>query len=87
MLASAPASILNVWPPRPQGVLKNSSGQSASTYPVSGSCPGQDGDPRSLVLIITAVSIDRSICQASRLPLDCQAIFFSTTRRLSRRSA
>ena len=52
--------------------------------------PGQDGDPRSLVLIITTVLADRSIktvladpsmLQVSMLSFDCQAIFPSTTRR------
>jgi hypothetical protein len=64
-------------PPRLQGCYEDRSVQSASTYPVSGSCPGQDGDPRSLVLIITPVSSDRSMVQVSRLPFDCQAIFSS----------
>ena len=38
-------------PPCPQAVSAIRSEQSASTYPVSGSNPGQDGDPRVLVLI------------------------------------
>lgn len=48
-------------PPRPQVFFKDPSGQSASTYPVSDFRLGQDGDPRSLVLIITPVPDDRSI--------------------------
>jgi len=55
--------------------------QSASTYPVSGSGPGQDGDARSPVLIIRAVSDDRSMFQGSVLPFDCQAIFLTTSRQ------
>jgi transposase len=36
----------NVWPAPLQAVSSIRSEQSASTYPVSGSTPGQDGDPR-----------------------------------------
>ena len=46
--------------------------QSASTYPVSGAFPGQDGDPRSLILIITAASRAVPCFQVFKLPFDCQ---------------
>src|SRR5215212_6020274 len=38
-------------PPRLQVFSAIPSEQSASTYPASGLCPGQDGDPRAPVLI------------------------------------
>ncbi len=38
-------------PPRLQAFSAIQSGQSTPTYPVSEQCPGQDGDPRVLVLI------------------------------------
>jgi hypothetical protein len=51
------------------------SNQSASTYPVSGSIsPGQDGDPRILVLIRMSATIRHFFDQGSRMPFDCQAI-------------
>ena len=43
-------------PPRLQVFSAISSEQSASTYPVSGLCPDQDGDPRAPVLIKLAAS-------------------------------
>jgi hypothetical protein len=57
--------------------LSSGSGQSASTYPVSGCLPGQDGDPRSLILIIISASAGRLVSQVFKLPFDCQAIFLS----------
>jgi hypothetical protein len=39
--------------------------------------PGQDGDPRSLILIITAASRAVQLVQVFKLPFDCQAIFLS----------
>lgn len=62
---------LNVWPAPSASVLSDRLFQSASTYPVSGLVPGQDGDPRSLVLIITAVFSDHLVFQVCRLPFDC----------------
>jgi hypothetical protein len=56
-LNAASARTLNVWPaPSARGNSHLCSGQSASTYPVSGLVPGQDGDPRGLILIIRAAS-------------------------------
>ena len=58
--------------------FSSGSGQSASTYPVSGLVPGRDGDPRCPILIIRAVSKwDRSMFQVFKPPFDCQAIFLS----------
>jgi hypothetical protein len=47
----------NLWPAPLQGEFRTiRSKQSAPTYPVSGSGPGQDGDPSAPVLITVAVS-------------------------------
>jgi hypothetical protein len=46
----------NVWPaPAARGLFELSA-QSASTYPVSGMLPGQDGDLRGPILISPAAS-------------------------------
>lgn len=42
-----------------------------------GLVPGQDGDPRGPILIITAASKGRSMFQVFTPPFDCQAIFLS----------
>jgi hypothetical protein len=47
-------------PPRLQVVCAFCPDPSAPTYPVSGSIPGQDGDPRVLVLIIPSASLRQS---------------------------
>lgn len=43
-------------PPRLQAFSATQSDQSTPTYPVSEQCPGQDGDPRVLVLIKLSAS-------------------------------
>ena len=42
-----------------------------------GVSPGQDGDPRSLILINHTDLVGRSMVQDLKLPFDCQAIFLS----------
>ena len=46
----------NVWPAPSASDFAVRSVQSTPTYPVSEQCPGQDGDPRALVLIKLAAS-------------------------------
>jgi hypothetical protein len=43
--------------------------------------PGQDGDPRILVLISVSATMRHFFDQDSRMPFDCQAISLSTTRK------
>ena len=46
-----------VWPaPSASDFVEDAFVQSASTYPASGSCPGQDGDPRVPILIKLSAS-------------------------------
>ncbi len=46
----------NVWPAPSASDFAIRSVQSTPTYPVSERCPGQDGDPRALVLINSTAS-------------------------------
>jgi transposase len=50
-LAVLDLTFKNVWPAPSASVFGDPSEQSASTYPVSGLRPDQDGDPRAPVLI------------------------------------
>jgi hypothetical protein len=75
-------SFKNVWPaPSARGfreliwpVCVNVSGLGAA-------CPGQDGDPRDLVLIRHAALMRHFLYQVSRTLVDCQAISLFTTSR------
>jgi hypothetical protein len=67
--------------PRSQVVSTRDPDESASTYHVSGSLPGQDGDPRVPVLIAASASMRHFFDQDCRTPVDCQAISLSTTRK------
>ena len=49
--SETPGTFKTYGPPRLQEDFTTWSDQSTPTYPVSGQCPGQDGDPRVLVLI------------------------------------
>src|SRR3954452_9005859 len=50
--AAERATLLKKYgPPRPQGVCASRADQSTPTYPALSLSPGQDGDPRALVLI------------------------------------
>jgi putative transposase len=55
----------NLWPAPSASSSTIPSDQSTPTYPVSGHCPGQDGDPRVPVLITTTAS---SATSCSRIP-------------------
>ncbi len=70
-LNASPASSARALAPGPV--------ESASTHAVSGPRPGQEGDPRSVVLIVTAVSGTVHCVQGSPPPFDPQDIFLSTT--------
>lgn len=70
-----------------KGVFEDCSAQSASTYPVSGSCPSQDGDSRSLVLIISPVSSDRSLRPGFQTAVQLSGHLLFTTRRQARSPA
>jgi len=55
-LAALDLTFKTYGPPRLQVLSAIPSEQSASTYPASGQCPGQDGDPRAPVLIKVSAS-------------------------------
>src|SRR5579872_3283930 len=65
-----------------KGFSARRSGRSASTYPVSGQCPGQDGDSRALVLIRHPASLRRFFNQDCRAPVQPSGHLAFTTRRL-----
>src|SRR4051794_9477331 len=70
----------NVWPAPSASDFTTWSDQSTPTYPVSGHSPGQDGDPRVLVLInFAALSAIRVFRIPERRSLSGHLA--STTRR------
>ena len=83
---AAAAAFKNVWPPRLQGVSAIRSEQSASTYPVSGRSPGQDGDSRVPVLIKLTATERHFLNQDSETPIDCQAISLHHQQTIESRS-
>ena len=69
-------------PPRPQAISAIRSEQSASTYPASvGIAPGQDGDPRVLVLISFTALERHFLNQVCRTPVRLSGHLASTTSR------
>jgi Winged helix-turn helix len=61
-------------PPRLQAILRSGLVSLRQRIRSQDHRPGQDGDPRVLVLINFAVSTHQILNQGSRTPVDCQAI-------------
>jgi hypothetical protein len=73
-------------PPRLQEVSAIRSEQFASTYPVSGQRPGQDGGSRVPVLIKFTATERHFLNQGSETPNDCQAISLHHQQTIESRS-